>query len=173
MAFADAVFDGSAVLDGLTALRVDTSAELRDTLAAREVVPVTVVPFSQALDAAAWSTLIDARMRKRAVPERQRGMAPLTIGLGPNFVAGETVDLAIETMWGERLGAIIDAGSTMPLAGEPRPIGGVGRARFVYAAAGGCFETSARIGDRVDESAVIATIGEIGLRAPISGVIRA
>ena len=94
---------------------VDTSAELRDTLAAREVVPVTVVPFSQALDAAAWSTLIDARMRKRAVPERQRGMAPLTIGLGPNFVAGETVDLAIETMWGERLGAIVDAGSTLPI----------------------------------------------------------
>jgi xanthine dehydrogenase accessory factor len=99
-------------------------------------------------------------------------MAPLTIGLGPNFVAGQTVDLAIETMWGERLGAIIEAGSTMPLAGEPRPIGGVGRARFVYAPAGGCFETSARIGDRVEESAVIATIGEIGLRAPISGVIR-
>jgi hypothetical protein len=41
-----------------------------------------------------------------------------------------------------------------------------------YAPAGGCFETSARIGDRVEESAVIATIGEIGLRAPISGVIR-
>jgi xanthine dehydrogenase accessory factor len=36
MAFADAVFDGAAVLDGLTALRVDTSVELRDTLAARE-----------------------------------------------------------------------------------------------------------------------------------------
>src|ERR1700719_4321880 len=172
MAFADAVFDGMARLDGLTALRVDTSAELRDALAAREVVPVTVVPFSKALGAAAWSAVIDARMRKRAVPERQRGMAPLTIGLGPNFVAGQTVDLAIETMWGERLGAIVEAGSTMPLAGEPRPIGGGGRARFVYGPGGGRFETSARIGDRVEESTVIATIGEIGLRAPISGVIR-
>ena len=98
----------------------------------------------------------------------------LCIGTASTFlgVAGETVDVAIETMWGERLGAIIEAGSTLPLAGEPRAIGGVGRARFVYAPAGGRFETSARIGDRVDESAVIATIGEIGLRAPISGVIR-
>jgi xanthine dehydrogenase accessory factor len=68
MAFADAVFDGAAILDGLTALRVDTSAELRDALAAREVVPVAVVPFSQALGAADWSAVIDARMRKRAVP---------------------------------------------------------------------------------------------------------
>jgi hypothetical protein len=51
MAFADAVFDGMARLDGLTALRVDTSAELRDALAARKVVPVTVVPFSPTLEA--------------------------------------------------------------------------------------------------------------------------
>src|ERR1700720_2912121 len=90
MAFADAVFDGAVILDGLTALRVDSSAELRDALAAREVVPVTVVPFSQTLDAADWSVLVDARMRKRAVPELQRGLAPLTIGLGPNLVAGGT-----------------------------------------------------------------------------------
>ena len=155
MAFAGAVFDGMARLDGLTALRIDSSAQLRNALAAREVMPVTVVPFSQMLEAANWSAMIDARMRKRAVPERQREMAPLTIDLGPNFVAGETVDLAIETMWGERLGAIIEVGSTLPLAGKPRPIGGVGRARFVYAPVSGRLETSARIGDRVEEGAVI------------------
>jgi xanthine dehydrogenase accessory factor len=172
MAFADAVFDGMARFDGLTGLRVNTSAELRDALAAREVLPVTVVPFSQTLEAADWSAVIDARMRKRVVPERQRGMAPLTIGLGPNFIAGETADVAIETMWGERLGAIIEAGSTLPLAGEPRAIGGVGRERFVYAPAAGRFETDARIGDRVEEYDAIAKIGEVGLRAPVSGVIR-
>jgi xanthine dehydrogenase accessory factor len=172
MAFTDAVFDGMARLDGLTALRVDTLAELRDALAAREVVPVTVVTFSQTLEAADWSAVIDARMRKRAVPERQRGMAPLTIGLGPNFIAGETVDVAIETMWGERLGAIIEAGSTLPLAGEPRAIGGVGRARFVYAPVAGRFDTTARIGDRVEEDALVATIRGTALRAPIAGVIR-
>jgi hypothetical protein len=44
--------------------------------------------------AADWSAVIDARMRKRAVPEGQRGLAPLTIGLGPNFIAGENVDVA-------------------------------------------------------------------------------
>jgi xanthine dehydrogenase accessory factor len=172
MAFADAVFDGAAILDDLSALRVDTSAELRDALAAREVVPVTIVPFSEVLKAAAWSAVIDARMRKRAVPEDQCGMAPLTIGLGPNFVAGETVDLAIETMWGEQLGAIIKAGPTLPFAGEPRAIGGVGRARFVYAPAAGRFETSVRIGDRVEENAVVASIGCVALRAPIGGVLR-
>lgn len=172
MAFANAVFDGWATLDGLTAVRVKTSAELRHALSIGDAVPVAVTSFDVAIGATSWSALIDARMRKRAVPEGQRGLAPLTVGLGPNFTAGDTVDLAIETMWGDRLGSIIEAGSTLPLAGEPRPIGGVGRPRFVYAPEAGRFITGARIGDRVEEGAVIATIGSLALRAPIGGVLR-
>jgi xanthine dehydrogenase accessory factor len=124
---------GAATLDGLTAVRVNSSVELREGLNAGDVLPVSTAPFGDVLDAVSWSVIVDPRMRKRAVPEVQRGLAPMTIGLGPNFVAGETVDLAIETMWGDQLGAIIETGATLPLAGEPRPIGGVGRARFVYA----------------------------------------
>jgi xanthine dehydrogenase accessory factor len=172
MAFADAVFDGAASLDGLTALRVDTSAALRDALAAREVVPVTVLPFCQVLDAADWSAVVDARLRKRVVPERQRGIAPLTIGLGPNFVAGENVDLAIETSHGDALGAIIEVGPTLPLAGEPRSLGGVGRERFVYAPVAGHFETTARIGGVIAENEIVARIGTVRLTAPLAGVIR-
>jgi len=172
MAFADAVFDGVAVLDVLTARRVDTSAELYDALSGREVVPVTVAPLSEVLKAARWLAVVDARLRKRAVPEQQRGMAPLTIGLGPNFVAGETVDLAIETSWGNTLGAVIETGPTLPLAGEPRAIGGVARARFVHAPVPGRFETRVQIGRRVVENEVVATIGPVALTAPLTGVIR-
>jgi xanthine dehydrogenase accessory factor len=98
MAFADAIFDGWATLDGLTGLHVKNATELRHALTARDVVPVASNPFVEVIEATAWTAVIDARMRKRAVPERQRGIAPLTIGLGPNFIAGDTVDLAIETM---------------------------------------------------------------------------
>jgi xanthine dehydrogenase accessory factor len=172
MAFADAIFDGSATLDGLTAVRVGSPAELRHGLNAGDIVPVAVIPFSEMVEAANWSVVIDARMRKRAVPEGQRGLAPLTIGLGPNFVAGETVDLAVETKWGSQLGEIIEAGATLPLEGEPRPIGGVGRARFVYAPQSGRFLSGAKIGERVEENAVIATIKALPLRAPIGGILR-
>jgi xanthine dehydrogenase accessory factor len=172
MAFADALFDGFATLDGLTALRVTTPAELCRALNADDVVPVTAQPFSVIVGMTVWSALIDARMRKRAIPEHQRGIAKVVIGLGPNFVAGENVDIAIETMWGDRLGKIIEVGSTLALAGEPRPIGGVARVRFVYAPDEGHFLSSARIGDRVEEGAVVATIGEILLRASIGGVLR-
>ena len=49
-----------------------------------------------------------------------RGLAPLTIGLGPNFVAGETVDFAVETSWGDALGAVIKRGPTLALAPSKR-----------------------------------------------------
>src|ERR1700686_1734416 len=69
MAFTDAVFDGVAVLDGLTARRVENPPELRRVLTAGAPLPVAVWPFAEMLRAADWSAVIDARMRKRAVPE--------------------------------------------------------------------------------------------------------
>lgn len=172
MAFTDAVFDGVAVLDGITARRIDLVSELSGALLAHDIVPVTSMPFADALTIAKWSVLIDARMRERAIPERQRDLAPLTIGLGPNFIAGENVDLAIETRWGDRLGAVIEAGPTLPLAGEPRSVGGVGRARFIYAPVAGRFETAARIGGQVMADDIIATIGSVLLPAPLTGMLR-
>ncbi|HEY1858616.1 hypothetical protein [Acidocella sp.] len=69
MAFTDAVFDGSASLEGLTAQLVETASELRHAMAAHGTLPVTVWSFSDMLSIADWSVIIDARMRKRAVPE--------------------------------------------------------------------------------------------------------
>ena len=51
--------------------------------------------------------LVDARLQKRLQPEVQRGLAPLTIGLGPNFTAGVTTDLIVETSWGDDLGRVL------------------------------------------------------------------
>jgi xanthine dehydrogenase accessory factor len=172
MAFADAAFDGSATLDGLIAHRVDAVAELRTMMEGRAAIPVSTGPFPELCKTMAWSAIIDARMRKRAPPERQRGDAPLTIGLGPNFTAGDNIDIAIETSWGDRLGAVIECGATLPLAGEPQPLGGIARARFVYAQVAGRFQTSMCIGDRVEQDAVVASIAGTALCAPVSGVVR-
>ncbi|MGE3711375.1 MAG: hypothetical protein AB7G35_17090 [Hyphomicrobiaceae bacterium] len=172
MAFVDAMFDGKAALDGAVAGRFDRFDTFIRALVERELLPVTALPFSDVVSAARWSVLVDARLRKRSHPEHQIGLAALTVGLGPNFVAGENVDLAIETSWGERLGAVITRGPTLALAGEPRPIAGIGRARFVYAPVEGCFETTARIGDSVLVGQPIANIGNATLFAPLAGIIR-
>jgi len=169
MAFADAVFDGVARLDGVEARRA-VDVDMVKALMGKTVA-VFVGPFPDLLEAIKPDVLIDARMRKRMVPESQRGSAPLTIGLGPNFEAGVTCDVAIETSW-DALGTMIRAGKPLPLAGEPRALGGHARDRYVYAPCDGVFRTRAEIGDRVDQGQPIATIGETVLVAPVAGVLR-
>lgn len=169
MAFADAVFDGTCELEGVRARRVDRLAELRPT--AGEVL-VTTDDIDAVLAAVRPAVLVDARMRKRAQPERQRGLAPLTIGLGPNFLAGETTDLAIETQWGDALGAIVRQGPTQPLGGEPSALDGHARDRFVYAPVAGVMRTRAAIGQAVAAGEAVAAIGDVELRAPLGGILR-
>lgn len=173
MAFTDAVFEGAAALDGVAARRVDDVEDLADGLLAEPpTVAVTTGDLEAVLAAVSPAVLVDARMRKRATPEPQRGLAPLTIGLGPNFVAGDTTDLVVETSWGDRLGAVLSAGASAPLAGEPRTYGGHARDRFVYAPAGGLFRTSARIAEPVRAGQVVATLDGAELLAPLDGILR-
>src|SRR5439155_13860091 len=154
MAFTDALFDGPVVLEGITCRRIEQLSELAEASGASgELFPreggwiaAATLPLEDVVDSLRPAVLVDARMRKRAVPEPQRHLAALTIGLGPNFVAGETTDLVVETSWGERLGTVLTEGSPAPLAGEPRTYGGHARDRFVYAPAPGMFRTTAVIG---------------------------
>jgi xanthine dehydrogenase accessory factor len=170
MSFADALFDGVAELDGVMAVRTDRDG-VAAALGRRGFVPITTAPFEALLDMVGWQVLVDARMRKREVPEPQIGLAPLTIGLGPNFVAGETVTAAIETSW-EDLGRVVLSGPTLPLSGEPRAIAGKGRERYVYAPLAGRFASQRRIGEPVAAGEVVGWIGDVPLAAPIDGAIR-
>lgn len=171
MAFADAAFDGAATLDGVEARRASDIDALRDVLA-RRVVAVYLDLFALLVEALKPDVLVDARMRKHAVPEHQRGLARLTIGLGPNFRAGETCDVAVETSW-DALGRVIQNGAPLPLGrGEPRELGGHARERYVYAPRAGVFRTQAQIGDVVTSRQPVARIVATVLAAPLSGVLR-
>jgi xanthine dehydrogenase accessory factor len=180
MAFTDALFDGPVVLEGVTCRRIERLSELAEVAGGsgellprgERWIPATTLPLEEVIDCLRPAVLVDARMRKRAVPEPQRHLAPLTIGLGPNFVAGETTDLVVETSWGERLGTILTEGSPAPLAGEPRTYGGHARDRFVYAPGRGMFRTTAAIGERVRAGQVVATLDGAALAAPLDGILR-
>jgi xanthine dehydrogenase accessory factor len=172
MAFADAVFDGECELDGVKARRVDDLGALARALAERGAVPVTTADFTSVLAALRPDVLVDARMRKRAHPDCQLELAPLTIGLGPNFVAGETTHLAVETIWGDDLGEVISLGATRALAGEPRSFDGHARDRFVYAPVAGVLRTDASIGQRVQRGELVAAIDGERVTAPLDGILR-
>jgi len=171
MAFTDAVFDGRALLAGVEAVRVDDRGGLSTVLAGSVAIPVVVTGFEPLLAVTAPAAIVDARMRKRIRAERQRGLAPLVVGLGPGFVAGETVDVAVETSW-EALGRVVERGPTLPLAGEPREIAGHARDRYVYAPQAGIMRTGRAIGDLVLMGDIVACLGAVELVAPLSGMLR-
>lgn len=171
MAFADAVFDGEAVLDGVRAVQVGDLERTRQALALHDAIPVYVRPWGSLLATLGHRVLVDARMRKHAVAEVQIGYADLTIGLGPALVAGRHAHVVVETSW-DGLGAVITEGTSLPLAGEPRAIAGHARDRYVYAPVDGVFRTKARIGDAVQQGQRLAEIGATPLSAPLEGVLR-
>jgi len=171
MAYTDAIFEGSACLEGIVGRRTQDVFSIRRMIELREEIPVVAESFSKILGYLRPQVLIDARMNKRSIPEKQSGLAPLTIGLGPNFIAGETTDLVIETAW-NGLGTILVSGSSQPLSGEPRPINGVGRERYVYAPEGGRFDTDFEIGATVRKGDAVARIGANRVRAPLDGCLR-
>lgn len=109
MAFTDAFFAGSTELDGVSAC---LAVSVDDLTGVASGPFVTALPFPEVLDALRPGVVVDARMRKRAVPEDQRAFAALSIGLGPGFEAGRNCSVAIETAWGESLGQIVRSGPT-------------------------------------------------------------
>lgn len=172
MAFADAMFDGSAVLEGVTAARLDDLFDLDEALMQRAVIPVVPLNFPDVLTHAAPHVLVDARMRKRSQPEVQIGLAELTIGLGPKFVTGKHTHWVVETKWCSDLGKVIRHGYTMDMDGEPRSFGGHSRDRFIYAPRSGTFRTEHRIADPVEGGQVVAWIDDEPLAAPLPGILR-
>ena len=172
MAFADAVFDGSAILDDIESKKVSRLFLLRGMLIEHKMIPLVTKELSKTLEVLRPHVFVDARMRKHFQPESQIHLAALTIGLGPNFIAGETTHLVIETARGDSLGRMIGRGSASPLQGEPKEVEGHARDRYVYAPVAGKFYTTHQIGDKVEAGQEVARIDSTPLFAPITGILR-
>ena len=143
---------------------------------AQGAVPVLVDPKGACIARAKPEVVVDAILAKRNLGTC-RNMAPLTIALGPGFVAGQDVDAVVETKRGHRLGRIIREGSAIPNTGIPGIIGGYGAERVIHAQAAGVFMNVRKIGDFVEKGETIATIrtpegAEIPVTAQIPGILR-
>jgi xanthine dehydrogenase accessory factor len=172
MSFGAAIDQGEVVIEGIPSRPAGTAPESTRLLDER-IVPVWTEGWKGALDALQPEVLVDARMMKRdRNSETRRDHAPLVIGLGPGFVAGEDVHLVIETNHGPSLGRIIRDGEAEPHTGIARPIEGYGNERYTYAPADGVFLTSRDIGARVEADALLGRVGATELRSRFAGIVR-
>ena len=172
MAFAAAVLDGEAVVEGRRAVRVESVQEAEAVLARSMDIPVLADPAGAALGTWCPDVLVDARLRKRELPDTRVSDAPLVVGLGPGFTAGVNCHVAVETNRGPSLGRILWEGSTDPYTGQPEVIEGHGRERYLYAPVAGRFETAREIGDLVQAGEIVGRVGDAPLVAMVSGIIR-
>ena len=174
VSLSEAVYEGTATVEGLTARLIQDVSEMESVWAAGEV-PMLVDPECWCLDAVKPAVLVDAIIAKYNVGTR-RDMAPATIALGPGFVAGEDVDVVVETSRGHKLGRVIKSGSAKPNTGIPGIIGGYGKERVMHAPAEGILRNVHAIGDVVEAGTEIAYIeteaGRVPVLATISGIIR-
>jgi xanthine dehydrogenase accessory factor len=172
MAFTDALFDGEATLDGVTARRVADCAGVSECWRAGGAIALVTIPEAEVLAALSFDLLVDATMRRKRPPGDIRQHAPLTIGVGPGFAPGSNCHVAIESQWGAQLGTVLDDRQTAPLAGGPKPLDGVGRERFVPAPVDGVWRARAELGSRVAAGEVVGMLEELAIRAPLGGTLR-
>lgn len=169
-AFCEAVYDLTAEVEGVVSRKIECPEACPDVWKNGEV-PVLVDEAGRSVREIRPSVVIDAILAKRNLGTA-RDMAPLTIGLGPGFSAGEDVDYVVETMRGHNLGRIIEKGSAMPNTGTPGLIAGYGKERVIHAPASGAIRNVAGIGDMVEQGQTLAFVGNVPVEATLTGVLR-
>lgn len=175
VAVCEAVYEGETTVEGLRAVRVD-SLEQTSAVWAQNTVPLLVDPKGSCIARAKPEVVVDAILAKRNLGTH-RDMAPLTIALGPGFIAGQDVDAVVETKRGHRLGRIIRDGSAIPNTGIPGVIGGYGAERVIHAQTAGVFMNVHKIGDIVEAGETIAQIRTpdgacVPVTTRITGILR-
>lgn len=210
VSFCEAVYDGSAAVEGVTARLVHalTDAETdtetysgeNDTPAAHIVsekwdssaieavleageVPLLIDQKGESIALLKPDVVVDAIIAKKNLGTTI-DMAPLVIGVGPGFTAGQDVHLVIESMRGHNLARIITDGMAQPNTGVPGNIAGFTSERVIHAPAAGYIHDVRKIGDIVQKGDEIARIYPdkesydnalseyVPVNATITGIIR-
>ena len=170
VAFSEAIVHGETTVEDVTARPAANADEAR-ALLAQGIVPVLADPGCACREALAPDALVDAILAKRNLGTRITD-APVVVGVGPGFTAGEDCHAVVETMRGHTLGRVIYSGSALPNTNIPGLIGGFAGERVLRAPCDGIFTAVHRIGDTVEEGETIGFVEGQPMKCTISGVLR-
>lgn len=170
VAFAQAVYDGEIQIEEIHARRAENFGEAQNAITQGRVA-VMVDPDLAVLADFAPHVLVDGRMRK-APPELTINAAPLVIGLGPGFNAGQDCHAVIETNRGPFLGRVIWHGPAQSDTGIPERVGEYQAERVLRAPVDGMLEPILEIGAHIRAGEEIARVADRSVKAPFDGVLR-
>lgn len=170
VAFSDAIVHGETTVEGLRAVRAENAAEAKKLL--REgVLPVLADPECACREELAPDALVDAILAKRNLGTKIDD-APIVVGVGPGFTAGEDCHAVVETMRGHTLGRVIYRGSALPNTNIPGLIGGYAGERVLRAPADGIFCQKLEIGAVVRAGDIAGEVDGELMKCTIDGVLR-
>jgi xanthine dehydrogenase accessory factor len=170
VALSEAVYDGMATVEGLTGVLCRDAAAVRQALA-RGQVPVVVDPESRIIGGLRPDIVVDAIVAKTNLGT-STDMAPIVVGVGPGFFAGQDVHAVVETARGHELGRAIFSGPAQADTGVPGLIGGYGMERVIHSPREGVIRCLRQIGERVHAEEAIAFVDDEPVRTKIGGTLR-
>jgi xanthine dehydrogenase accessory factor len=171
VSFCEAIYEGEKEVEGVRAKFISTPQEIQSVWEGGKI-PLLVDPDGKKTrNFLKPDALVDAIIAKKNLGTQMRD-APLVIGLGPGFTAGEDVHIVIETNRGQNLGKMILNGTAEPDTGIPGETGGFTVERVLRTMKKGIFHSHKSIGDRVSKGSVVAVVDDFPVIAKISGMVR-
>lgn len=170
VSFADAVFNDVATVEGVEGVLCNNVEEVEEAFNNRKVA-IYIDEKCNILNEIEVDVLVDATLAKRNLGTHIN-MAPIVIGVGPGFIAGEDVDAVVETNRGHYLGKLILEGSAMKNTGAPGNIMGYTVERVINSPADGRIYHTKKIGDIVKKDEVIANVDGVPVKSKLDGALR-
>ncbi|MDO5145818.1 MAG: selenium-dependent molybdenum cofactor biosynthesis protein YqeB [Eubacteriales bacterium] len=170
ISFCEAVFDEEVMVENVSAKKVSSLEEAYEAYL-EEKIPVMVDAEGEMIRESRPAAVVDAILAKRNLGTTIND-APVVIGVGPGFTAGEDVHAVVETMRGHNLGRVLYEGSAAPNTGIPGIIAGYGKERVIHAPCSGTLHIERQIGETVEQGETIAVIDGTPVPATLSGVLR-
>lgn len=167
--FSEAVFEGSARVEGVEARLCPDAAACRALWAQGHALPLLVDDDGRALQAFRPRVFVDATLSKRALG-LSPDLAPLVIALGPGIEAGRDVHCVIES-FGPDMGRCLWQGQALPDTGIPCEHGRREQ-RVAYAPCAGVFTSPLPLGGPVRQGQTIGRVDATPVAAPLSGRLR-
>jgi xanthine dehydrogenase accessory factor len=170
VSFCEAVYDSEKTVESLTARLVHSADEVFTTWQEGKLALI-VDPEARIKEAIKPDIVIDAIIAKRNLGTKITD-APLVIGLGIGFTAGEDAHVIIETNRGHDLGRVLRQGIAEADTGNPGVIAGYSTERVMRAPREGVFKTVKDIGDMVQAGDIVAYVESEPMKTIIPGVVR-
>lgn len=170
VAFSRAVYEGSAVVENITAKLVLDFAQIPAVLQQDEI-PVLIDPRCEVLKSIHFDAVVDSILAKKNL-STDPTQAPMVIGVGPGFSVPQDCHCVIETQRGHDLGRCIYQGCAAKNTGIPGEIGGYTVERLLRAPCDGIFHPILAIGDIVKAGQTVAMVDDQPVTAQINGIVR-